>query len=142
MSLVQGAKCYKGSMKRFFPTFVLALALFSLSFFATVTAKEMAADSEQFYVVQGLFAELGIETVACELEDPDINFACGQFTGDLPTFQAQIDGYVNDELPGLFLALAWFSSGETTVQDYRSAGGRYLIAYNPGGFVVVAFTPR
>ena len=141
--MLQGAhlKCYKGSMKRVF-YFLFTLGSLSFGALNLGAALEMTPDSEQFYVAQGLFADLGIEAVPCGLEDPTINFACGQYAGELPAFQEGVNSYVQGELPGLFLALAWFKSGETTVQDYRSAGGRYLIGFNPGGFVVIAFTPR
>lgn len=126
-------------MKRFFYAFVCLFASFALT---TVIALEMEPESEQFYVVQGIFAELAIEAVTCQVEDPVINFACGQFEGDLARFQAQLDNHINEALPGLFLALDWFENGETIVRDYRSAAGKYLFGYNPGGFIVIAFTPR
>ena len=111
--------------------------------FVTATfALDMPADSEQFYVAQGLFAELGIEQEACTVTDPVINFACGQFDGGLDSFKLRVTQYVSGELPGLFLAREWFDSGETLVQDYRSGNGSYLIGYNPDGYVVIAFTPR
>jgi hypothetical protein len=105
-------------------------------------AVDMVNPSEQYYVTQGLFAELGIEPVSCEIEDAVINFACGQFEGDAATFQQAFDAYVTANLPGLYLAVDWFQNGPSVARDYRSSKGRYLFSYNPGGYIVVAFIPK
>lgn len=105
-------------------------------------AVDMLASSEQFYVAQGLFNQLKIETTTCEIQDDLINFACGQFNGDAATFQEQTNSYVTQNLPGLYLALDWFQNGSGIARDYRSSKGRYLFGYNPGGYVVIAFIPK
>ncbi len=116
---------------------------FALGFlFNMALAVDMANPSEQFYVTQGLFTELGIESVACQLDDAVVNFACGQFVGDAATFQQAFEGYVTKNLPGLYLAADWFQNGPSIACDYRSAKGRYLFSYNPGGYIVVAFIPK
>lgn len=119
--------------------YLLMLAALLVS---SASSREMPSGSEQFYVAQGLFGELELEPLSCWMNDPVINFACGQYKGDVESFKSRVDAYVSSELPGLFKAVAWFGSGNTTVQDYRSVEGSYLIGYNPGGYVVIAFTPR
>jgi hypothetical protein len=105
-------------------------------------AVDMPGDTEQFYVVQGVFSTLEIETQPCEQQDAVINFACGQFAGDVEAFKEALTSYVSTELPGLYLARNWFDNAGGVATDYRSAAGQYLFAYNPGGFVVIAFIPR
>jgi hypothetical protein len=113
----------------------LALAPFAF-------AIDMPGDTEQFYVVQGVFTKLEIEREPCEQQDAVINFACGQFTGDVDAFKEALADYVRLELPGLYPATDWFDNAGGIARDYRSAKGQYLFAYNPGGLVVVAFVPR
>jgi hypothetical protein len=115
----------------------LLLSLTTLAF-----AVDMAADSEQFYVTQGLFNELGIETTPCEQKDDLINFACGTYLGDAAAFKTALSDYVRLELPGLYPASDWFNSGAAIAKDYRSTKGQYLFAYNPDGLIVVAFVPK
>lgn len=107
-----------------------------------VLAVDMVNPSEQYYVTQGLFGELGVKTVNCQLEDAVVNFACGQFTGDAATFQQSLEAYITKNLPGLYLAVDWFQNGPSIARDYRSAKGRYLFSYNPGGYIVIAFIPK
>jgi hypothetical protein len=119
--------------------------LFFLPFFLVLNlafAVDMVSPSEQFYVAQGLFNELKIEAATCDVQDDLVNFACGQFNGDAATFQAQANTYITQNLPGLYLALDWFQNGQGIARDYRSAKGRYLFGYNPGGYVVIAFIPK
>jgi hypothetical protein len=111
-------------------------------FLNSVLAVDMVSPSEQFYVTQGLFGELNIETVSCDVEDGLVNFACGQFQSDAATFQQSLDAYITKNLPGLYLAMDWFQNGPSIARDYRSAKGRYLFSYNPGGYIVVAFIPK
>jgi hypothetical protein len=115
----------------------LLLSLTTLAF-----AVDMAADSEQFYVTQGLFDELEIEREPCEQQDDFINFACGTYSNDVAAFKTALSDYVRLELPGLYPASDWFNSGASIAKDYRSTKGQYLFAYNPGGLVVVAFVPK
>ncbi len=115
----------------------LLLSLTTLAF-----AVDMAADSEQFYVSQGLFNALEIERTPCEQKDDLINFACGTYLADVATFKTALSDYVRLELPGLYPASDWFNSGTAIAKDYRSTKGQYLFAYNPGGLVVVVFVPK
>jgi hypothetical protein len=115
----------------------LLLSLTTLAF-----AVDMAVDSEQFYVTQGLFNELNIKATPCEQQDDLINFACGTYPGDVATFKTALSDYVRLELPGLYPASDWFNSGTAIAKDYRSTKGQYLFAYNPDGYVVVAFVPK
>lgn len=117
--------------------FILLLALSTLAF-----AVDMATDSEQFYVTQGLFNELNIETTPCEQKDDLINFSCGTYQGDAATFKTALSDYIRLSLPGLYPASDWFNSGAAIAKDYRSTKGQYLFAYNPDGLVVVAFVPK
>jgi hypothetical protein len=110
--------------------------------FNVALAVDMVNPSEQYYVTEGLFNELNIQVVACDLEDAVVNFACGQFQGDAATFQQAFDSYVTTNLPGLYLAVDWFQNGPSVARDYRSSKGRYLFSYNPGGYVVIAFIPK
>jgi hypothetical protein len=105
-------------------------------------AVDMVASSEQFYVAQGLFNQLKIETTVCDIQDDAINFACGQYNGEPATFQEQANSYITANLPGLYLAQDWFQNGQGIARDYRSAKGRYLFGYNPGGYIVIAFIPK
>jgi hypothetical protein len=105
-------------------------------------AIDMPGDTEQFYVVQGVFDELEIQREACEQQDDMINFACGIYEGDVDTFKQDLADYVRLELPGLYPASDWFNSGASIAKDYRSVKGQYLFAYNPGGLVVIAFVPK
>lgn len=107
-----------------------------------VLAVDMANSSEQFYVAQGLFNELSITSVDCGLEDDVVNFACGQFEGEADAFQNALEAYITENLPGLYLARNWFQNGPSIARDYRSAKGRYLFSYNPGGYIVIAFIPK
>jgi hypothetical protein len=113
---------------------------FSLLSFAL--AVDMPGDSEQFYVVQGVFDELGIVRNDCEQKDAVVNFACGTYKGDVDTFKEILADYVRLQLPGLYPATDWFDNAGGIARDYRSAKGQYLFAYNPNGLVVVAFIPR
>jgi hypothetical protein len=117
--------------------------LFALLFaFSTFTfAVDMPGDTEQFYVVQGLFETLNIIRKPCAQQDAVINFACGQFIGGVATFKQSLADYIRLELPGLSPATDWFNSSSSVAVDYRSSQGQYLFAYNPGGLVVVAFIP-
>jgi hypothetical protein len=117
--------------------FIVLLTLFSFTF-----AVDMTADSEQFYVAQGIFAKLEIENKLCEQKDDVVNFACGLFAGDTASFKESLADYIRLELPGLYPATDWFNNLEGIARDYRSAKGQYLFALNPGGYVVVAFVPK
>jgi hypothetical protein len=121
-------------MKHFF---LLAFAFTTFAF-----AIDMPGDTEQFYVVQGIFDELEIVPEACEQKDAVVNFACGTYEGDIDTFKETLADYVRLELPGLYPATDWFDNAGGIAKDYRSAKGQYLFAYNPNGLVVIAFVPR
>lgn len=105
-------------------------------------AKDMVADSEQFYVTQGVFTDLGITIEACNMEDDVVNFICGIYSKDAQSFQAEINGHIIQNLPGLTPTSDWFNSADTIVRSFQSSQGQYLFAYNNDGFVVVAFTPN
>ena len=120
---------------------VLYLVLF-LNLVTPALAIDMPEGSEQFYVIQGMFEALAIEPQSCTLEDAVINFACGQFKGELSNFQSQLESYIGEFLPGLYLTVDWFDNNGASVRDYRSGKGRYLFAFYPGSMIVVAFTPR
>ena len=117
---------------------VLLFALLSLGF---SLAEDMPEGSEQFYVSSNLFITLSILPAECNMPDESVNLACGYYRGDFPTFRANLDAVVTQYLPGLVLAADWFENGEGLVRDYRSENGQYLIGYNPGGVIVVAFLP-
>lgn len=120
--------------------YILFLALTFLS--ALAFAIDMPGDTEQFYVVQGVFNELEIVRETCEQKDAVVNFACGTYKGDMETFKKALADYVRLELPGLYPATDWFDNVGGIARDYRSTKGQYLFAYNPNGLVVVAFVPR
>lgn len=105
------------------------------------SAADMLSGSEQFYTTERIFLGLNISPVACGLEDPVINFACGSYLGNYETFQVNLDAFVKQALPNLQLAHDWFGSGVSFVRDYRSGAGQYLFSYNPEGYIVVAFIP-
>lgn len=102
----------------------------------------MPGETEQFYVVQGIFDELDIVRQDCEQQDAVINFACGTYEGDIDTFKTDLADYVRLSLPGLYPATDWFDNLSGIARDYRSAKGQYLFAYNPDGLIVIAFIPR
>lgn len=116
---------------------VLLLALSSFTY-----AVDMPGDTEQFYVAQGVFAALKIIRKPCPQQDDIINFACGQYIGGMTTFKQALTTYIGSELPGLSLTTDWFNSASSVAIDYRSSQGQYLLAYNPGGLVVIAFIPK
>jgi hypothetical protein len=118
------------------------ILLLFLAFTPLVFAVDMPAETEQFYVVQGLFDELNITRKPCEQQDAVVNFACGQYIGGVATFRQALADYVRINLPGLYPATDWFNNLEGIAIDYRSTNGQYLFAYNPGGLVVVAFVPN
>ena len=120
--------------------YILSLILFV--FMALSFAIDMPGDTEQFYVVQGVFDELEIRREDCEQQDAAINFACGRYAGDLDTFKADLADYVRLNLPGLYPATDWFDNLGGMARDYRSSTGQYLFAYNPDGLVVIAFVPK
>jgi hypothetical protein len=117
--------------------FFLLLALTTLAL-----AIDMPSDTEQYYVMQGVFAELEIKSQPCEQRDDVINFACGQFAGDAEAFKEALSDYIRLSLPGLYPATDWFDNAGGIARDYRSTRGQYLFAYNPNGLVVIAFVPR
>lgn len=126
-------------MKRFFG---LVLLLVSVAFVSLGSAADMPAGTEQYYVAQGVFAELDIEREQCGVQDEVVNFACGQYKGDFASFQSAINAYVSENLPGLYLSRDWFNSGENGVRHYQSVAGSYFFVYSPNGSVTVTFTPR
>lgn len=106
-----------------------------------VFALDMAQGSEQFFVSQNMFVNLGIVPTPCNLPDDTINLACGNYSADFVTFKANLDAVVAQNFPGLYLAADFFWSGEAAVRDYRSQTGQYLVSYTPGGIIIVAFIP-
>ena len=104
-------------------------------------AVDMVQGSEQFFVSQNMFVNLGIVPTPCNMPDDTINLACGSYGGDFATFQANLDAVVQQNFPGLVLAADFFWSGEAAVRDYRSQTGQYLVSYTPGGIIIVAFIP-
>ncbi|MGL4608329.1 MAG: hypothetical protein ACRCYY_01410 [Trueperaceae bacterium] len=126
-------------MRKFLFLFIFP---FTLVLFSLASALEMPVDSEQYYVAQGVFDALEITSEACPQQDDIINFACGQYAGEVDAFKQTLSEYVVLELPGLYPATDWFDNAGGVTRDYRSAAGQYLFAYNPGGFAVIAFIPK
>lgn len=98
--------------------------------------------SEQFYVVQGLFADLQISQVACPIQDDRVNFACGNYFNSFGSFQVNLDNHIKIKLSGLSLSSDWFNNAGAFVRGYVSAQGRYFFTYSPNGYIVVAFIPN
>jgi hypothetical protein len=115
----------------------LVLPLLAFAF-----AIDMPGDSEQYYVAQGVFSTLEIESEPCQQRDDVINFACGRFAGDAEAFKEALSDYIRLTLPGLYPATDWFDNAGAIARDYRSTQGQYLFAYNPDGLVVIAFVPK
>ena len=118
---------------------LLKLSAIILLFLSCVYAKDMPAGSEQFEVSRALFVSLGIAPASCNMNDETVDLICGFYQGDFPTFDANLDAVVAQNVPGLVLAGDWFENGAGLVRDYRSSTGQYLIGYNPGGVVIIAF---
>jgi len=121
-------------MKRIIFLFVILL---SFSY-----AIDMPDGSEQFYVVQGMFGDLNITPTACPQKDDYINFACGNYPGSFDSFKLHLQTHVQTKLPGLTLINDWFDNAGAALRMYTSVTGTYFFAYNPNGFIVVAFIPK
>ena len=106
-----------------------------------VFAIDMLEDSEQFYVVQGIFENLAIESQDCDVVDDYVNFACGKTDLDDIKFSESVDKHINEFLSGLSKDSSWFYDGYSYIAEYSSSYGHYYFAITTNGFVIIAFTP-
>ncbi len=118
---------------------LLILIVILLSFGYAI---DMPNASEQFYVVQGMFADLNITPTDCPQKDDYVNFACGNYPGSFDSFKLHLQTHISTKLPGLSLINDWFDNAGAALRMYTSSTGTYFFAYNPKGFIVVAFIPK
>ncbi len=106
-----------------------------------VLAIDMLEGSEQFYVVQGLFEDLAIDSQDCNVVDEYVNFACGQANLSTTEFSSAVDRHIAEFLPGMFRNRDWFQDGYAYMAEYSSSYGQYYFAITTNSFVIIAFTP-